>query len=150
MDTILDSPATGNPQFEYAGFWIRTVAYLIDSILLGVVQVALSYAIYGDYSFLEPRSMLTFLSVGIGIAYFGYMESSERQATIGKMAVGIRVGDAQGNSITFLNAVGRYLAKILSAIILGIGFIMVGFDLRKQGLHDRLADTFVFYQRSKV
>lgn len=75
------------------------------------------------------------------------MESSVGQGTIGKMIVGIKVGDADGNQISFGNALGRYFAKILSFLILCIGFMMAGWDEKKQALHDKLADTYVFYSK---
>jgi len=71
------------------------------------------------------------------------MESSVRQATIGKGILGLRVTDLDGNRITFLRAAIRDLAKIISAFILLIGFIMVAFTERKQGLHDMIAGTLV-------
>jgi uncharacterized RDD family membrane protein YckC len=75
--------------------------------------------------------------------YSALMERSSKQATLGKMALGIRVTDLDGNRIGFGKATGRYFAKILSALILGIGFLMVAFTQRKQGLHDMLAGTLV-------
>jgi len=71
------------------------------------------------------------------------MESSARQGTIGKSLLGLRVTDFEGNRISLLRAVGRYFAKIISAFILLIGFIMVAFTEKKQGLHDMLAGTLV-------
>jgi uncharacterized RDD family membrane protein YckC len=71
------------------------------------------------------------------------MESSSYQATLGKMIFGMKVTDLYGNRISFARATGRHFAKILSGMILGIGFIMVAFTERKQGLHDLLAGTLV-------
>jgi uncharacterized RDD family membrane protein YckC len=85
------------------------------------------------------------ICLAIGVAYVAYMESSENQATFGKMAVGLKVGDANGEQLTLMNAIGRYFAKFLSAIILFIGFMMVGWDEKNQGLHDKLAGTYVYY-----
>ena len=79
----------------------------------------------------------------IGLAYYAGMESSVRQATTGKGILGLRVTDLDGNRITFLRAAIRDLAKIISAFILLIGFIMVAFTERKQGLHDMIAGTLV-------
>ena len=84
----------------------------------------------------------TITTIG-GILYFVLMESSAKQATLGKMALGLVVVDVDGNRISFLRALGRYFAKILSGIILLIGYIMVGFTERKQGLHDMIASTLV-------
>ena len=72
------------------------------------------------------------------------MESSKFQATPGKMAVGIKVGDSVGNRITFSASLCRMLGKLISTILIGFGFIMIGWDTKKQGLHDKLAATFVF------
>jgi uncharacterized RDD family membrane protein YckC len=71
------------------------------------------------------------------------MESSSYQGTLGKMIFGLKVTDLYGNRISFERATGRNFAKILSAMILGIGYLMVAFTERKQGLHDLLAGTLV-------
>ena len=75
--------------------------------------------------------------------YYSYMESSKYQATLGKLALGIKVTDVRGGSIDFSKALLRNLSKYLSAFILYIGYIMIIFDDRKQGLHDKIADTLV-------
>lgn len=152
MDQILDSHTTEEHiELEYAGFWIRFVAVFIDGILLMVVQQAVSLVITGDTTFANagsPNGLVTILNLVIGAGYAIGMESSAKQATLGKMAVGIKVGDEYGNRITVGKAVGRYFSKLLSAITLGIGFIMAAFDNRKQALHDRIVGTVVFYGRS--
>jgi uncharacterized RDD family membrane protein YckC len=75
--------------------------------------------------------------------YYSVMESSSKQATLGKMAMRIIVTDGQGNGISFARATGRLLAKIISTIILLIGYLMIAFTRDKQGLHDMIADTLV-------
>ncbi|MGA9497765.1 MAG: RDD family protein, partial [Terriglobales bacterium] len=75
--------------------------------------------------------------------YEAFMESSSYQATLGKMIFGMKVTDLYGNRISFGRATGRHFAKWLSGMILGIGYIMVAFTERKQGLHDLLAGTLV-------
>src|SRR6188768_2536060 len=134
-DQILDAPQSNEIQLQYAGFWIRVGAYLIDVILLVIVNAAISLIttpIGGEAAIV---GLLIFLILWVG--YFPYMESSENQATIGKMAVGIKVGDANGRRITFANALGRFFAKLLSGMILYIGYMMVGWDEKNQGLHDK-------------
>lgn len=74
------------------------------------------------------------------------MESSKYQATVGKIVMGIKVVNKNGQGLDFSKAMLRNLSKILSAIIMGIGYIMIIFDDRKQGLHDKIADTFVVKQ----
>jgi uncharacterized RDD family membrane protein YckC len=71
------------------------------------------------------------------------MESSARQATLGKMALKLAVTDLEGERIGFGRATGRYFAKFLSWLTLLVGFFMAGFTQRKQGLHDILAKTLV-------
>ena len=141
---------------EYGGFWRRVVAYLIDAILIGIVITVVGSVFGLGTSTSEVSDMSaafaynaddlpsTLMSLAIGIAYFAGLESSAWQATVGKKALGMVVTDVNGHRISFLRGVGRYLAKILSALILLIGFIMVGFTERKQGLHDMIAGTLVW------
>jgi uncharacterized RDD family membrane protein YckC len=75
------------------------------------------------------------------------MNSSEKQATYGKMAMGIKVTDLEGRRISFWRGLGREFAKFLSAIILMIGYIMAAFTERKQALHDIIAGTLVVKTR---
>lgn len=138
IDQILDAPQAQDIRLNYAGFWIRTGAYLIDILVMIPVTLVINLAV-GD-------PMGGFINLLIGVAYYGLMESSSYQATLGKMAVGIKVGDMDGDQISVANAIGRYFAKIVSALVLLIGFMMVGWDERKQGLHDKMAGTTVFYR----
>lgn len=91
----------------------------------------------------QQTTVYTPISTLINWLYFALMESSGRQATLGKMALGIVVTDLNGDKIGFGRATGRYFAKILSGLILFIGFIMVAFTQKKQGLHDMIAGTLV-------
>jgi uncharacterized RDD family membrane protein YckC len=75
--------------------------------------------------------------------YEASMESSTKQATVGKMALGLKVTDLEGRRISFARATGRHFAKLISGIILLIGYIMAGFTERKQALHDMIAGTLV-------
>lgn len=81
--------------------------------------------------------------------YYVIMESSGRQATIGKTIVGIKVGNASGSRISAANALGRLVAKVISNMILFAGYIMIAFSKNKQGLHDMIADTYVFRDANK-
>ena len=145
------TPAGTAAQVAYGGFWIRFVAYIIDAILislvLGVVTsiFGISYMNMDDISQIDPT--LNLLSIAVAWLYFALMESSERGATVGKMAMGLRVVSNEGKRISFLNATGRYFAKIISALILCIGFIMIAFTDRKRGLHDMIASTLVIKTR---
>jgi len=142
-DHILDAPQLETIRLEYAGFWIRTAAYIIDTIIMYAVAFVVALAI-GD---LASEAIGTIINLLIGACYFAGMESSTYQATPGKMAVGIKVGDRNGDPMGVLNAIGRYFGKLISALLLCIGFMMVGWDEKKQGIHDKLADTYVFYRK---
>jgi uncharacterized RDD family membrane protein YckC len=149
---------------SYAGFWRRLAAYIIDAIVvsavLGIVLVVLNLVgipmfenvetatqVEGMSASAEVTATPTPLAIVIIIVaewlYFAGLESSARQATVGKMALGIRVIDLDGGRIGFGRATCRLLAKIISALILYIGFIMAGFTARKQGLHDMICGTLV-------
>lgn len=139
--------AKGIDEMDYAGFWIRAAAYIIDAVIGVIVTLALVF-IAGDLqSVSDPEAATIGLSdlLGLifGIVYFAGFESSAYQATPGKMALGLIVVDADGRRISFARALGRYFAKIVSAMILLIGFIMVAFTDRKQGLHDYIVSTLV-------
>jgi len=139
----------------YGGFWIRVVAAIIDSVIMRVVvaPVGMIFGGLGMAGMMSgiPHAGLHILGGGITIIllifgswlYEALMESSSYQATLGKMIFGMKVTDLNGNRISFERATGRHFAKWLSAMILGIGYIMVGFTERKQGLHDLLAGTLV-------
>jgi uncharacterized RDD family membrane protein YckC len=144
-EQILDTPVAAQKRLNYAGFWIRAAAYVIDVIIFYAVSFTVNLVVLG--SFVPGQNMTIQLVLAVlGIVYFIGMESSSRQATLGKMAVGIKVGDQNGNRISVGQAAGRYFAKILSTIILFIGFMMAGWDDKKQALHDKLAGTYVFYR----
>ena len=133
----------------YAGFWRRVGAYLIDGLILGIVFVPLALAVAPDPTTGAPAqssaaaNAVNAVSTLVGWLYFAFMESSGRQATLGKMALGIVVTDLEGNRIGFGRATARYFAKLLSFLILAIGVIMVAFTAKKQGLHDMIASTLV-------
>ena len=141
----------------YGGFWIRVLAAIIDAVLLRVV-VAPIHLFFGGLGLAGMMSGVPHARMGLGLLgggvtlialFFGgwlyeaLMESSSYQATLGKMVCGMKVTDLYGNRISFGRATGRHFAKILSAMLLGVGYIMVAFTERKQGLHDLLACTLV-------
>jgi uncharacterized RDD family membrane protein YckC len=118
----------------YAGFWKRVAALLIDSIVVSAATGILTAATLG---------IAWFSIFLLPWVYEAIMLSSEKQATVGKMVLGIVVTDVNGGRITFGRATGRHFAKWLSALILGVGFLMAAFTERKQALHDMIADTLV-------
>ena len=131
----------------YAGFWRRCVAYLADLVLLALLY-AVFFVVEVDAE-VGPRPVLvTVFGLVVAWLYFAGTESSKEQATLGKMLVGLHVTDLEGRRITFARATARLFAKVPSALILYIGFIMVAFTEKKQGLHDKLAGTLVLEGRA--
>jgi uncharacterized RDD family membrane protein YckC len=143
---------------QYGGFWIRFVARLIDgavvSIVLGPIAVILMSGYFATHHALDrgqPPDAGFFVMIGLmamfaGVSswlYEALMTSSSKQGTLGKMVFRMKVTDLHGARISFARATGRFLAKILSGMILNIGYIMAGFTERKQALHDMIVGTLV-------
>lgn len=150
------------PAVKYAGFWLRFVAFIIDSIVLGFIGFLITVPFMASlgmatfmhgHAAMSPEGWAPFAAMFwprlflprfvISWLYYALLQSSSWQATLGKKALGLEVTDLQGRRISFARASGRFFAKILSTIILFIGFFMIGFTARKQGLHDILAGTLV-------
>jgi len=127
-------------ELRYAGFWLRFGAAIIDGILVGLVNGVLQ-------GFMGKGFWYGLLSLLIGWLYYTLMESSSHQATLGKKVLGLRVTGLNGQRISFGRATGRYFGKIISAILLFIGYIMAAFTSKKQALHDILAGTLVVKKR---
>lgn len=140
---------------SYAGFWIRVLAYLIDSLLLSIVFCPLGFGlgllgVAGEIDENSPawvgiNLLLNVVSLLVGWLYFALTESSSWQATVGKRLLKLKVTDMDGQLISFGKATGRYFGQILSGMICGIGYIMVAFTEKKQGLHDLMAGTLVVW-----
>ena len=136
----------------YAGFWLRFVAIIVDGLILAplaIISIGFSFATSGttDNSVkiaIALASMVySLFCIVVQWLYFSLQESSRAQATLGKRLLGIQVTDRTGNRIGFGRATGRYFGKIISGLILYIGFMMAGWTQRKQALHDMMADTLV-------
>lgn len=139
-----------------AGFWARTVAFLVDAtLLLTILGVALLVLILTPLreSFLDttdPSLILSpplAVSAGLGVLaallYFSWGESSPDQGTVGKKLLGLRVVDREGGRIAPARAAGRFLVKIVSFAAFLAGVVMIGMAREKQALHDLAADTLV-------
>jgi uncharacterized RDD family membrane protein YckC len=140
-------------QVDYAGFWWRVLAYIIDGLIVSIIFFPLSMALglVLVASGADPDSPampavnlgLNGIQIAATWLYHAFCESSSWQGTIGKKVLGLRVTDMNGNQISFARATGRYFGMILSGMICGIGFLMVAFTEKKQGLHDLMANTLV-------
>ena len=152
----------------YAGFWRRFAAAIIDSFWLGLLSyLPLKHEVYPvietsgtivqtiltSHSFKESDSIsipidstfiITILLFGLVYKlYYTLWESSKFQATPGKIALAIKVEDVDGKRLTFIKALARNMAKFVSSMFFCIGYMMVGWDAKKQALHDKLANTVV-------
>jgi uncharacterized RDD family membrane protein YckC len=152
---------------NYAGFWLRFVAVIIDGLLLGSIQFIAIMPVLGlmgigmatdiqnletaDETTMAPMigqmmamagvTQIVFLT--IQTLYYAFMESSKYQASVGKIVLGLKVIDMNGERLDFTKALVRNLCKIISSMILFIGYLMAAFTEKKQALHDMIASTLV-------
>lgn len=152
---------------RYGGFWIRFVALVIDAIILAVVggiiglplRLLLGVGAVSVARSQDPSQALAMLPAMMGAIGLSLMINlvvgvcydiwfvHNKGGTIGKLALGLQIINLDGSRLSYGQALGRYFAKILSAIILYIGFIMAGLDPEKRALHDRICNTLVIYSR---
>lgn len=166
MEVLLSSDSK---QFNYAGFWLRFAAYIIDQFIIGVAGFIIAIPlIFGIIAFglnldgiKHPSDFFAhdgllmvggiiglimlaiMLSVVMKWLYYALMESSKYGGTIGKIAVSIKVVDLDGNRVTFARATGRYFSRIITNMTLLIGYILAGLTDKKQALHDMIASCLV-------
>lgn len=157
---------TNESKTIYGGFWIRFVAFIIDSIIIDFLEFIIILPILGAFGVsiggleglrnMENWTDIALVSLIAGVSgtliiislvvqwlYYALMHSSKWQATLGKRAVGLKVVDGNDLRINFTTASLRFLGKIVSSMILCIGFIMAAFSVKKQALHDMIASTYV-------
>ena len=159
MENQIQQTTETTSQVTYAGFWWRFLAFIIDDIILGIISsiiilpiwAAMGVSIYsmfqGDNHYADDEvaleliaplmgaiALTSIISIVLQWLYFALMESSKQQGTLGKMALGIKVTDMEGNRISFARATGRFFGKIISGMIIYIGYIMAGFTEKKQAL----------------
>lgn len=116
--------------FKYVGFWRRLFAFIIDTIILTILL-----------SIMDLDHFIT--SLLVYSLYYALLTSSSLKATIGKLAIGAIVVDSKGRQISFIRALLRFYASLLSFIVLFIGYFMIAFHSKKKSLHDNICDTMV-------
>ena len=158
------------PRVEYAGFWVRFLAFLIDSAVMGIgfvlilIPLIFLTGLGGIVGEIHPNEDmndvgifmlfgLLFLAATVSLLwtwlYHALMESSEWQATVGKRLLGLVVTDMAGRRLSFGRATGRHFAKIVTNMVPAfIGYIMAGFTERKQALHDMISGCLVLRRNS--
>ncbi|WP_133510753.1 RDD family protein [Candidatus Thiosymbion oneisti] len=138
-----------NEATRFGGFWIRVGASFIDMVVLLIPVLLISFLFRAvtpatdEMEIAVVELMGAILNIIVYWIYFAALHSSSWQASVGKKVVNLKVVDKNGNRISFGRATGRYFASFISALILGIGYMMVGWTKRKQGLHDMMAGTLV-------
>jgi uncharacterized RDD family membrane protein YckC len=151
-DFVFAPRAVAEADLPKAGFWIRAAAAFVDALISGALQGIILFLFAGLLSLLlngyDADSIVMIclawlLGSSVGVVYYVYFTAFGGQ-TPGKMALRIKVVRTDSSSLTLGRAFYREtLCKFVSGIILGIGYLMVAFDEKKQGLHDRMADTYV-------
>lgn len=142
------------PRDAYGGFWRRLLACALDCLVfwitISVFQFLLGFTSTGFGGSSEVRGPVLWMVVVLVLwqtcvcwVYYALWESSTYQATPGKMALGLVVTDLEGNRISISRATGRFFAQTLSVLTLGIGYIMIAFMQKKQGLHNLVAGCLV-------
>lgn len=135
---------------QYAGFWKRAVAYCIDFVfvmILGAIVGAILGGLFPEFMLNLNDGAYNIFGIIIAWVYYAHWESSEKQATIGKIALNIKVIDRAGNKVSFGKASGRFFGKIVSGLILSIGFLMAAFTQHKQALHDMMSDCYLIIEK---
>lgn len=129
---------------RYAGFWIRAVAYLIDSLILYIPILLIQDLIDSRYEVGQQRHVLYLVTaLTLWWIYTTALNASAWQATIGKRILKLKVVDKNGQRISFLRANVRFFAEFFSAIIFAFGYFLAGWNKKKRSLHDFIAGTFV-------
>ena len=156
LSRVVAGDGSATSRWHYGGFWIRFLAVFIDGLIMDAIYIPL-FVVVGTSAFrtaaTAPGSrsgailafeflplLVAFLYEVTMVRYFG--------ATLGKMSAGVKVVRTDGGGISWGISIARYFMKMVSGIILMIGYVMAGFDGEKRALHDRVCDTRVVYKRS--
>jgi len=135
---LLMDPAPSMTPSSYGGFWIRVVATLIDSVVILVATLV--------FAFMDQEVIAGVIYAAGFLLYYPLMEGSSAQGTVGKLLCGLAVTDTSGRRISYWRAYGRQLGRLLCSLTGGLGYLLVAFTSRKQGLHDLVAGTLVLHR----
>jgi uncharacterized RDD family membrane protein YckC len=132
----------------YASFWQRAIAFLIDGVILSILNSVITGLFKLPTSITDIKDVQNLLvpfliAILIGWIYYAIQESSSKRATLGKRAIGLQVTDLNGDRISFGRSTGRYFSAYVSTLLLCIGYLMVPFTPKRQALHDLMAGTVV-------
>lgn len=155
IQKIAEGARINTGDMVFAGFWTRFGAVFLDGIILGVVNAGIGFVLGLMFAsaartpsagFFVLQGAVMFINLCIGVSYETFL-IGKYGATLGKMALRVKVVTAEGGKVSYLLALGRYFAKMLSGLILMIGYIMAAFDDEKRALHDRICNTRVIVAR---
>ncbi len=132
---------------RYGGFWRRFASGFVDGVLFwllgAIVNVSMGVSIVAP-DWTEPNAQIALLLQAAAFwLYCALLESSAKQGTLGQQLLDLKVTDLQGHRISIGRATGRHFAQFISALLLGIGYLMIAFTKQKQGLHDMMAGCLV-------
>ncbi len=156
MSDITVSRSGSSVYYQYAGFWWRVWASLIDGIIVTLFGFIIGFIIGftgGVWAAMngipqnQTSSITTIIGFLIGSLYHPVFESSSMMGSPGKRLFSLRVVDDHGDPIGFGRSLGRNLGKFVSSLIIGVGFLMAGWTRRKQALHDMMSGCLVVRQR---
>jgi len=156
MDKLFaEEPKTTQPSLRHAGFWIRFVASTVDFIVcLGLFFLAIPLALMavklGENLAGAPTGqatpVLVVAIVGLPLSISGLYQTlfvGWSGQTPGKALLGLKIIQTSGAEMTYSRAFARWIGRVLSGLLLGLGFLMIAWTKNKQGLHDKIANTYV-------
>jgi len=154
FDQVLDAPENPTTPIIYGGFFQRFAAAIIDGFILAIPVYGSMFLFLGSMmDFENPEAMQEPNMAMFGLwyifiivvywLYYALMESGKNQATFGKMALNLKVTNMDGGKVSFMQATGRFFGKLISALIIYIGYLMAAFTKQKQALHDMMAGCLV-------
>lgn len=157
LQKLREGVRPGGAGFLYAGFWIRVLASIVDFVLMFIVNTAVTVAValviprFNEFGSAGVFSVLARMAVSIAVPLsYQAILVARTGSTLGMMACGLKVIRPDGSPLSLARSVGRYFAKILSMLTLGVGYLMAAFDEQKRGLHDHICDTRVIRKEVAV
>lgn len=160
VQRLQEGGPVSSAELRFAGFWIRFAAKMIDGIILSIVTggpywfLSFKVAMLGSQGNPDPEVIARYnvflilaylLMMVLQVAYAAFMVG-KYGATLGKLAVGIRVVNADGSKVSYLKAFGRWWGELVTGFTIGIGYIIAGFDREKRALHDHICSTRVVFK----
>jgi uncharacterized RDD family membrane protein YckC len=151
MNNSTDGGQGSEKRLEVIGFGLRLTALIIDGVLVGILTFTLGFVVgllimlskvYGEGQFYPTERLIVVSGILISFFYFAAFWAKSGQ-TPGKSILGIKVISTDGSQLGWGKAFLRYVGYIINVIVLSIGFVWIAFDKKRQGWHDKIANTYV-------